>query len=100
QGTPTGFEDETFNHLIDLGIFHDPAKSTAGPIQMLNEATMIPLAKLWDTVTRATAGGIHGAGGAVEQLVNEAGGSQGQANRAKNEIINLGNWAMIEAGMG
>ena len=100
QGTPTGFEDETLNHLIDLGIFHDPAKGRPGPLQMANEAVMIPAAKIWDTITRATAGGIHGAGGAVEQIVNEFGGSQGQANRAKNEIINLGNWAMIEAGMG
>jgi len=100
QGTPTGFEDETLNHLIDLGVFHDPLKSSPGPIQMLNEATMIPAAKAWESITRATAGGIHGAGGAVEQLVSELGGSQGTADRAKNEIINAGNWAMIEGGMG
>ena len=100
QGTPTGFEDETLNHLIDLGVFHDPLKSSPGPIQMLNEATMIPAAKAWEGITRATAGGIHGAGGAVEQLVSELGGSQGTADRAKNEIINAGNWAMIEGGMG
>jgi hypothetical protein len=32
----------------------------------------------------------------VGQIVEEFGGSQGTANRAKNEVINAGNWAMIE----
>jgi hypothetical protein len=100
QGTPTGFEDETLNHLIDLGVFHDPLKSTPGPLQIANEAVMIPAARLWEGITRAVSGGIHGAGGAFGQIVEEFGGSQGTANRAKNEVINLGNWAMIEGGMG
>lgn len=100
EATPTGFEDETLNHLIDLGVFHDPLKSRPGPLQIANEAVMIPAAKLWEGITRATAGGIHGAGGAFGQIVEEFGGSQGQANRAKNEVINAGNWAMIEGGMG
>lgn len=99
-GTPTGFEDDTLNHLMELGVFHDPAKARPGPLQMANEAVMIPAAQLWQGITRAVSGGIHGAGGAMEQLVTEFGGSQGQANRAKNEVINLGNWAMIEGGMG
>jgi len=100
QGTPTGFEDETLNHLIDLGVFHDPTRGRGGPVQMANEAMLMPAAQLWQTITRATAGGIHGAGGAMEELINEFGGSQGTANRAKNEVINFGNWAMIEGGMG
>jgi hypothetical protein len=100
QGTPTGFEDETLNHLIDLGVFHDPLKSKPGPLQMTNEALMLPAAQVWQSITRAVAGGIHGAGGAFGQIVEEFGGSQGQGNRAKNEVINLGNWAMIEGGMG
>lgn len=99
-GTPTGFEDETLNWLIEKGVFHDPATGRPGPLQVFNEATMIPAAKLWETVARGTAAGIHGAGGAMEQIVTEFGGSQGQANRAKNEAINFGNWMMIEAGMG
>lgn len=100
QGTPTGFEDETLNHLIDLGIFHDPAKGRAGPIQFANETMLMPAAQLWQAITRATTGAISGAGGAMEQIVDEFGGSQGTADRAKNEVINLGNWAMIEGGMG
>ncbi len=100
SGTPTGFEDETLNHLIDLGVFHDPERGRPGPIQMANEAVLMPAAQLWQTITRATMGGIHGAGGAMEQLVQEFGGSEGTANRAKNEVINFGNWAMIEGGMG
>ena len=99
-GTPTGFEDETLNHLMDLGVFHDPLKSRGGPLQMANEAVMIPAAKLWEGITRATSAGIHGAGGAFGQLVQEFGSSEGEAQRAKNEVINFGNWAMIEAGMG
>lgn len=100
SGTPTGFEDDTLNHLIDMGIFHDPAKGRGGPIQMVNEAVLMPSAQIWQAITRATSGAIHGAGGAMGQIVEEFGGSQGTANRAKNEIINLGNWAMIEGGMG
>jgi ppGpp synthetase/RelA/SpoT-type nucleotidyltranferase len=100
QGTPTGFEDETLNHLIDMGVFHDPATGRGGPVQMVNEALMMPAAQLWQTITRATAGGIHGAGGAVEELSTEFGASQGTAQRNKNEVINMGNWAMIEGGMG
>ena len=100
SGTPTGFEDDWLNFLIEKGVFHDPATGRPGPLQMVNEAVMMPAAQLWQTITRATAGGIHGAGGAVEQLVSEFGGSQGEAARAGREVINLGNWAMIEAGMG
>lgn len=100
SGTPTGFEDDSLNYLIEKGVFHDPATGRPGPLQMANEAAMIPAAKLWEGITRAFSGGIHGAGGAMEQLVTEFGGSQGTANRAKNEVINLGNWAMIEGGMG
>jgi hypothetical protein len=98
--SPTGFEDETLAHLIDTGIFHDPLKEKASPIQFATEAVAIPAAKLWDAITRGVNAGIHGAGGAMGQLVEEFGGSQGTANRAKNEVINAGNWAMIEGGMG
>jgi ADP-ribosyltransferase-like protein len=98
--TPTGFEDETLGHLIDTGIFHDPLKGRASPVQFATEALMMPAAKAWDAITRSVNAGIHGAGGAMGQLVEEFGGSQGTANRAKNEVINAGNWAMIEGGMG
>ncbi|WP_316176269.1 hypothetical protein [Bradyrhizobium sp. SZCCHNRI1073] len=100
EGTPTGFEDETLAHLIELGIFHDPAKGRPGPLQTANEAVMMPAAQIWQAVTRATSGAIHGGGEAMGQLVEELGGSQGTANRAKNEVINFANWAMIEGGMG
>lgn len=99
QSTPTGLEDETLNHLIDLGIFHDPASGRGGPIQTASEAMLLPAAKLWDTITRGINAGVHGAGGAMGQIVEEFGGSQGEGNRAKNEVINAGNWAMIEGGM-
>jgi hypothetical protein len=100
QATPTGFEDETLNHLVDMGVFHDPASGRGGPIQTLNEAVLMPTAQLWQAITRATSGAIHGAGGAFGQLNEEFGSSQGTANRAKNEVINAGNWLMIEGGMG
>lgn len=100
DSTATGMSHETMSHLIDMGIFHDPAKGRPGPVQFANEAIILPAAKLWDTITRGLNAGVHGAGGAVGQIVEEFGGSQGEANRAKNEIINAGNWAMIEGGMG
>lgn len=99
-GTPTGLSDETLSGLIDLGIFHDPARTSPGPLQMANEAVILPLAQAWQAITGSIAAGIHGAGGAIGQIVEEFGGSQGTANRAKNEVINAGNWAMIEGGMG
>lgn len=100
EGTPTGFENDTLNLLIEKGIFHDPLKSRPGPLQMANEAVMLPAAQAWQAIMRGTAMGIHGAGGLMGQLVEELGGSQGEGERAKRETINLGNWAMIEAGMG
>jgi hypothetical protein len=103
EGTPTGFENETLDRLIELGIFHDPLKSTAGPLRIAqgaNEMLMMPAAQLWQGITRATAAGIHGAGGAYGQLVSELGGSQGDAARAKRDMIGLGEWGMIEGGMG
>ena len=100
EGTSTGFSDETLGHLVNLGIFHDPATGRPGPVQFANEAVMMPAAKLWDAVTRGLNAGIHGIGGAVGQLVDEFGGSQGTANRAKNEVINAASWALIEGGFG
>jgi len=99
-GTPTGFSDETLGELIDAGIFHDPAKGRPSPIQFANESILMPTAQAWQAVTGAISAGIHGAGGALGQIVEEFGGSQGTANRAKNEVINAGNWALIESGMG
>jgi hypothetical protein len=100
DATPTGFSDETLQHLSEYGIFHDPARGRPGPIQFANEAIMTPVAQAWQAITGAVNAGIHGAGGAMEQLVSEFGGSQGTADRAKNEVINFANWAMIEGGQG
>lgn len=107
EGTPTGFENDTLNLLIEKGIFHDPLKSRPGPIQMANEAVMLPAAQAWQAIVRGTAMGIHGAGGLVGQIMDEFGVSnepglffRGGGESAKREIINAGNWAMIEAGMG
>jgi len=98
--TETGFSDETLSHLIDYGIFHDPAKGRPSPIQFMNETVMMPAAQAWQAITSGISSGIHGAGGAIGQIVEEFGGSQGEGNRAKNEVINAGNWAMIEGGFG
>jgi len=98
--TETGFSDETLSHLIDYGIFHDPAKGRPSPIQFMNETLMMPAAQAWQAITSGINSGIHGAGGAIGQIVEEFGGSQGEGNRAKNEVINAGNWAMIEGGFG
>jgi hypothetical protein len=100
EATPTGMSDETLAQLIQWGVFHDPLKSKPGPIQFVNEAMMLPGAQVWDRLVRSINAGLYGAGGFVGQSVEEATGSQGQGNRARNEIINAGNWAMIEGGFG
>jgi hypothetical protein len=66
----------------------------------MNEAVLMPTAQAWQGLMGALNAGVHGAGGAMGQIVEEFGGSQGQANRAKNETINFANFAMIEGGMG
>jgi hypothetical protein len=98
--TPTGFSDETLSDLVDAGIFHDPAKGRPSPLQFANESVLMPTAQAWQAITGTLNAGIHSAGGALGQIVEEFGGSQGTANRAKNEVINAGNWALIESGMG
>jgi hypothetical protein len=106
-GTPTGFSDETLNHLVDTGIFHDPVHNRASPVQIATEAVAIPAAQLWQTIGMSLSAGIHGAGGLFGQIVDEFGGrgepglfTSGSPDRAKSEMINAGNWAMIEAGFG
>src|SRR6185503_14261747 len=100
DSTPTSLSDETLEHLIQAGVFHDPARGRPGALQLMNEATILPLAKLWDGLGRSISGGLYGAGGLIAQLHEELGGEQGMAERAKRETINFGNWAMIETGFG
>ncbi len=100
DSTPTSLSDETFEHLIQAGVFHDPARGRPGALQLMNEATILPLAKLWDGLGRSISGGLYGAGGLMAQLYEELGGEQGMAERARRETINFGNWAMIETGFG
>jgi len=100
EASPTGLSDETINDLVNLGIFHDPTKGRPGPIQFLNETAILPTAKAFDTLLRGVNAGIHGAGEAFGQIVDDLGASQGMGERARHEVINLGNWGMIEAGFG
>lgn len=100
DGPVTGLTDEQVQQGINLGIFHDPLKGSPTPIQLMNEAAIMPLAKAFETVVRGANAGLHGAAAAFGQITEELGSSQGMAERAKNEVINAGNWAMIEGGMG
>lgn len=105
---PTGLDDKTLDEFIKLGIFHDPAKGKPGPIQFASEAMILPAAQTIGAVFRGISAGVHGAGaliGAMHQGILEDQGTTGvdpetEGNRAKREIINFGNWAMIEAGFG
>jgi hypothetical protein len=100
ESTPTGLSDETLEKFQEWGVFHDPTKGNGTAVQYGNEAVTLPLAKAFDTVLRAANAGIHSAGEIVGQISDELGGSQGMSNRARNEVINFGNWALIEGGMG
>lgn len=102
----TGISDETRQQMMDIGLIHDPALGGPGPIHLFNEAMIIPAAKAWETLMRGLNAGVHGAGGTVGQIVDELqgqGSDEGltsEGSKAKREVINAGNWAMIEAGMG
>ncbi len=96
----TGLSDESIQQGINLGIFHDPIKGGPTPIQLMNEAAIMPVAKAFETLVRGANAGLYGAAAAFGQINEELGASQGMAERAKNEVINAGNWAMIEGGMG
>jgi hypothetical protein len=98
--TPTGFSDENLQALQDHGIFHDPASGAGGPIQITSEAVMMPLAQGWQALGTALGSSIRFAGGAFGQLNSELGQSQGFSQRAQNEVVNAGNWALIESGFG
>lgn len=102
----TGVSDETRQQMIDMGLIHDPAKGGPGPIHLFNEAMIFPTAKAFETLMRGVNAGVHGAAGAVGQIVDEVNGYGeggdlgGEGSKAKREVINAGNWALIEAGFG
>lgn len=107
-GTPTGFSDETLSRLIDLGVFHDPARGPGGPIQTIYESTMMPAAQAWQGVGNMIAAGLHGLGGGLSQLVRETAGPQGveipwlvglHPGRMERETVAAGEWAMMQPGM-
>src|SRR5262249_40354797 len=102
--TPTGFDDKTLDELIKLGIFHDPLKDKAGPLQIATETAVMPLAKGVDVLMRGVSAGIHGAGELLGAVHDELGlnipGTRGTGQSLAREVVNFGNWALIEGGMG
>lgn len=102
----TGVSDETRQQMVDIGLIHDPAKGGPGPVHLFNEAMIFPTAKAFETLMRGVNAGVHGAAGAVGQIVDEVNGYGetgdlgGEGSKAKREVINAGNWALIEAGFG
>ena len=73
------------------------------------ETAMMPAAQLWQTINQGISGGLHGAGGGLAQLVRETAGPEGieipgfvgfHPARMERETVGMGEWAMIEGGMG
>lgn len=100
EAPATGVTDETLGHFIDLGIFHDPARGRPGILQFANEAWMQPVARGLETIKRGLNAGLYGVGAAAQQISDELDPSNAGNERVKNEVINFGNFAMIEGGMG
>lgn len=104
EGPVTGFSPESMDYLISKGTFHDPSIGyigIGGAVQFANETWMLPAAKGWEAFQRVLSGSLHataGALGAVHDEIGESGGMTGE--RLRREVINAGNWAMIEGGMG
>jgi hypothetical protein len=100
----TGVSDETRQQMYDVGLLHDPTQGPAGPIHLFNDLALVQTPKAFETLMRGANAGLHGTAGAVGQLIDELRGDPeslgGTGSQAKREIINAGNWAMIEAGMG
>ena len=88
----TGLSDETVDFLVEHGVFHDPKGTRTGPLQLANEAMIIPVAKLVDNIMRSINAGVYTGAGALGQIVEELGGEQGTAARAERETINMANW--------
>src|SRR5216684_2862554 len=94
---PGGLSPEHVRQLRDLGIFHDPHRGSPSLLGLLSEGVTDTTLSGLEMLMRGLEAGIHGAGGAFGQLVDELGGS---GMKAEREAINFGNFAMIEAGMG
>src|SRR5262249_18115376 len=97
---PLGLSDEHLQQARDLGIFYNFNTGRPGYIGVLGEAATDAIANALDALFRSISAGVHGAGGAFGQLVDEFTGSETQALKAEREAINLGNMLLIESGMG
>ncbi len=97
---PVGIEpgSKREKELQDLGWITGPGEGQAGPLRVFNEALTRPTATILDTFMRSLNAGIVGSANVLKQLSEEAGASQGAANRNKNELTNLVLHRMIESG--
>lgn len=104
SATPTGLSDEFLNKMIDIGIFHDPLKGSGNIGQKAAETTMLPVMQVGPFLMSAMDSGIHAAGNAAGQIAAEFGSNEAgvagvnSAERVKNEVINAGYFAMLQAG--
>jgi len=107
---PIAGTDQHLEHLLHrLSIERTDPTSKASPLQFdmvtagvlgMKSPAVAPvrgLAMLADIAMRGINAGVFGAGGAIGQLVDEAGG---EGSKARKEAINFGNFLMIEGGMG
>jgi len=97
---PLGLSDEHLRQLQDLGIFHNPHTGKPGYVGVLGEAGIDAVANGLDSIMRLVSSGVHGAGGAFGQIVQEITDSETQGTKAEREAINLGNFLMVDSGMG
>lgn len=92
---PLGWSPEHVQRFRDLGIYRDPASGRAGPLRLFNEAVMQPAGVVGDLAMRTLSGLTEGAAGAFGQLIEDAHGYLGNADKAHDEAVNLINYALM-----
>jgi hypothetical protein len=94
-GAPVGLSNDSVRQLMDLGVFHGDKPPTKW--QLLAETGLSTASAAIDLTMRGVNSALYAGGAAVGNLIDDLGGN---GEKAKNEAINLGNFLMIEGGMG
>lgn len=95
---PLGLSDQHVKDFQDLGLLTDPAKGRGGPIRVLSEAIVRPVAAGVDAVMRAANAGVAGASSLFGSAVEKVSGDETAGKQAQREMQNFLNWKMLAEG--
>ncbi len=94
---PTGVSNEFISTMQHFGIFPDEARTTANPFRYFNEAMIMPVASGINDFMRGLNTTLYAGAGVAGQTSAELGSSQGDSERLRREVINLGNYLMVDS---